>query len=210
VLVGYAFFRMSTEDGHHRYPSILLFGGPGSGKGTQGSALGTLPGVFHCSSGDIFRALKADDPNKKKVDEYSEAGQLVPDELTIEIWANQMKSWVADGTYNPETDLLLLDGIPRNVSQSEVLEQHIDVLTLIYLDCADPEVLVERIKHRALASGRQDDADENVIRERLKTYEDQTAPILGFYDEALIYRVQATQSPLAVLCDIVAKLKQFA
>jgi len=200
---------MSTEEGHHTsYPSILLFGGPGSGKGTQGTALGTLPGFFHCSSGDIFRALKADDPNKKKVDEYSEAGQLVPDELTIEIWANQMKVWVADGTYNPSTDLLILDGIPRNVNQSKVLEAHIEVLSLIYLDCEDPEVLVQRIKHRALASGRTDDADEAVIRERLKTYEQQTAPILDFYDAALIQKINAVQTPLAVMSEVVGTLKE--
>src|SRR5947208_13506017 len=97
------------------YRTMLLFGAPGSGKGTQGKILGTIPGFFHCACGDVFRNLRIDDPLGKVFVEYSSRGLLVPDEPTINLWAKNIKSKTMDGQFHPERDTLILDGIPRNV-----------------------------------------------------------------------------------------------
>ena len=100
-----------------KYRTILMFGAPGSGKGTHGKALGTIPGFFHCACGDVFRSLRPEMPLGKKFLEYSSRGQLVPDEATIELWRQCIENSMQAGRFHPENDTLVLDGIPRNVAQ---------------------------------------------------------------------------------------------
>src|SRR3954463_11149499 len=97
----------------HRYKTILLFGAPGSGKGTQGKIIGTIPGYYHSSTGDIFRSLDLQSEMGRKVWEYSSAGQLVPDELTIKMWKQYILGMELVNQFHPETEILILDGIPR-------------------------------------------------------------------------------------------------
>src|SRR3989454_5839008 len=145
------------------YRTILLFGAPGSGKGTQGKILGSIPGFFHCACGDVFRNLRIDDPLGKVFIEYSSRGQLVPDEPTINLWAKNIQACTLDGEFHPERDTLVLDGIPRNVHQAEMLKDTLDVRAVINLTCADMSKMVERLQRRALRENRLDDANLEVI-----------------------------------------------
>ena len=93
-------------DDSSRYRSILLFGPPGAGKGTQGKILGSVPGFFHLSVGDVFRSIDIGSPNGQQIYKYTSNGQLVPDELTVEIWKKTVDAYVALPTHKPREDLL--------------------------------------------------------------------------------------------------------
>jgi adenylate kinase len=185
-----------------KYRSILLFGAPGAGKGTQGKILGTIPHFVHCSCGDVFRTLRMETPLGKIFLEYSGRGQLVPDAPTIDLWRHYMKDLTQTGRLNPERDLLVLDGIPRNVAQAEILQDVLSVTGVFYLFSKNFESLVARIQRRAMKENRLDDANLDVIRQRLKTYEAETMPVLKFYGRKLVHKIDADQSPAKVLADI--------
>ena len=93
-----------------RYKTILLFGAPGSGKGTQGKILGAIPGFFHSSTGDIFRSLDLQSPTGRTVWEYVSKGKLVPDQLTINIWKQYLQGMELINQFHPETEIIVLDG----------------------------------------------------------------------------------------------------
>ena len=115
-----------------RYPSILMFGCPGSGKGTQGVVLGQMPNLVHLAMGDIFRGLDKESDIGKEFLSYSTKGLLVPDELTVRVWTHHVEKMAASGTYRPDYHVLLLDGIPRTPSQVELLSKLIAVLRVIH------------------------------------------------------------------------------
>lgn len=188
--------------------TVLLFGAPGSGKGTQGRILGTIPGFFHFSCGEVFRSLRPDTELGRIFLEYSSQGRLVPDEPTVELWRRYIADSERTGRYHPESDILVLDGIPRNVRQAELLADTLDVRAVLHLNCADPEQLVQRIQRRALRENRLDDANLEVIRDRLRTYERETRPVLDFYPPDLRHEINAAQSPIAVLMDILQILRR--
>ena len=100
-----------------KFRTILLFGAPGAGKGTQGKILGTIPNFFHCACGDVFRSLKTDSEIGRIFLEYSSRGELVPDETTIDLWNEFIHSMTKAHRFHPDDDTLVLDGIPRNVHQ---------------------------------------------------------------------------------------------
>ena len=185
-----------------KYRTLLLLGAPGAGKGTQGKILGTIPNFFHCACGDVFRSLSAADPLGRTFIEYSSRGQLVPDEPTIELWQQFIHSCVKGGRFHPEQDTLVLDGIPRNVHQAEMLSDALDVKAVVYLHCTNFKALVERLQKRALKENRLDDANLDVIRDRFKTYDKQSRPVLKFYGKKLLHRVDSTKTPLKVLRDV--------
>jgi adenylate kinase len=185
-----------------KYRTILLFGAPGAGKGTQGKILGAIPQFFHCACGDVFRSLRPDNELGRLFLDYSSRGQLVPDDATVQLWRQSIHAKVRSGQFQPETDTLVLDGIPRNPAQAQLLQESIDLQAIINLVCPDPARLVERLQRRALHENRLDDAHLDVIRSRLDTYERQTKPLLDFYGPDRIYPVDATQTPVRVLRDI--------
>ncbi|MFO1476464.1 MAG: nucleoside monophosphate kinase [Verrucomicrobiota bacterium] len=185
-----------------KYRTILLFGAPGAGKGTQGKILGTIPRFFHCACGDVFRTLTPETPIGKIFVDYSSRGELVPDEPTIELWRQSIEANTRAGRFHPEQDILVLDGIPRNPHQAEMLKETLDVIAIFYLRCTNLESLVHRMQRRALKENRLDDAHLDVIRQRLKTYEKETKPLLNFYGKKLVHRINADQSPAKVLTDI--------
>ncbi len=188
-----------------RRPAILILGAPGSGKGTQGKVLGTIPRFFHCACGDVFRSLDTRTELGQKFVEYSSKGELVPDELTIELWKAQISNWADSHLYHPDADTLVLDGIPRNTKQAEILEQYIDVQQVFHLSCPDREELARRMRKRALRENRMDDASDEVIEQRIKTYEAETKPILDFYPDSIRTDINAAQAPANVLKDILDK-----
>jgi adenylate kinase len=185
---------------------MLLFGMPGSGKGTQGRALGCLPGFLHVSSGDVFRQLHKAGQLGKEVDKYTSLGRLVPDDLTVKIFFNHMDVLSRKGQFDPQCQMILADGIPRTFGQARILDDKLDILRIFYLKLQSDDEAVERIKHRALAEGRADDADESVIRDRLNTFYRQTADALRFYDESIVCEINATESPVQVLADLTREI----
>ncbi len=185
-----------------KYRSILLFGAPGAGKGTQGKVLGVIPNFFHCACGDVFRNLRPDSALGKVFIEYSSRGQLVPDETTIELWRQNIENTTQIGRFHPEQDTLVLDGIPRNVHQAEILRDTLKVVAVFYLKSSDEKKLIARIQRRAIKENRLDDANLAVIRERLKVYDKETKPVLNFYGRKLVHNINADQSPAKVLADI--------
>jgi adenylate kinase len=203
---------MSSPDASlpKKYRTILLFGAPGSGKGTQGKILGAIPNLFHFACGDAFRNLRIEDPMGRLFIEYSSKGQLVPDEPTIGLWANNIKASTVKGEFNAAHDTLVLDGIPRNVSQAKMLRDTIDVKAVFFLSCSDQTKMIERLQRRALRENRLDDANLEIIKKRLETYERETEPVLEFYGPSLVRTIDATQSPLEVLrqiLDVIAKIQ---
>jgi adenylate kinase len=185
-----------------KYKTFLLFGAPGSGKGTQGQVLGKLPGFFHCACGDVFRALDLNSELGKAFLNYSSKGELVPDELTVQLWQNQIDVNVKTKRFDPEHTYLVLDGIPRNVSQAKLMADKLDVLRVFHLTCPDRKKLYERLKRRALKDNRIDDANEEVIKKRLDVYEKESRPVLDFYGPDRVTKIDATHTPVKVLDDI--------
>jgi adenylate kinase len=189
--------------------TILLFGAPGSGKGTQGKILGTIPNFYHCACGDVFRNLNADSRLGRVFLEYSSRGELVPDEATVDLWRNNIQANTMLGRFNPERDTVVLDGIPRNASQAQMLQGTLDVRALLHLTCPEMNKMVERLQRRALRDNRLDDANLDVIRNRLQVYDHETKPVLDFYGPDVVHNIDATQTPVEVLRDIlrvIAKL----
>jgi len=189
-----------------RYKTVLLFGAPGSGKGTQGKILGAIPGFYHSATGDIFRSLDLQSEMGRVFWQYSSRGELVPDEITVKLWRNYMNGMEMINQFHSETEILVLDGIPRNKAQAELLDQTIDVVKVIYLVCADMKKMIERLRRRALKENRFDDANDKVIQHRLEVYERDTRPVLEHYPADKIAKVDATMNQLAVLSEIIKVL----
>jgi len=187
-----------------------MFGAPGSGKGTHGKILGTIPGFFHCACGDVFRNLRPDTELGKIFIEYSSRGRLVPDSPTVELWRKTIDGNTQTGRFHPAADTLVLDGIPRNVDQAKILKDTLDVVAVFYLSSAKKENLIARLQRRALKDNRLDDANLDIIRQRLKTYEKETRPVLKFYGKKLVHHINTDSSPVqtfAKILKLVAKLK---
>jgi adenylate kinase len=191
-----------------KYRTYLIFGAPGSGKGTQGLTLGTIPGFFHCACGDVFRSIDTRTPLGQAFLEYSSKGQLVPDEITVELWRVRIQHCVDSHEFKPEMDYLILDGIPRNISQAKLLEPFLDVRKVFHLSCPDRSKLVARLKKRALRDNRLDDANEEVIHKRLETYEKESKPLLDHYGADLTMQIDATEPPLLVLNRVVTAIAE--
>ena len=191
-----------------KYRTILLFGAPGAGKGTQGKILGNIPNFYHCACGDVFRNLTAESEVGQVFLEYSSRGELVPDEPTVELWQQFIGNIKRAGRFNQETDTLVLDGIPRNVHQAEMLQDTLDVRAVFFIRCPNLNKLVERLQRRALRENRLDDANLQIIRHRLKTYERETKPVLNFYGKSVVHKIDSTQTPGKVLADILRHINK--
>lgn len=185
-----------------RYASILMFGGPGSGKGTQGVVLGRMPNLIHLAMGDVFRGLDPESEIGREFRSYSTRGKLVPDELTVRVFRHHIEERRGANEIDPEYHTLILDGIPRTVQQVELLQDVIAVKRIIHLMMADRDALIARLMKRASKQNRPDDADRAIIEERIEVYERETRPVLEKYSKKVVARVNADQPPLAVLRDV--------
>jgi adenylate kinase len=189
-----------------KYTTYLLFGAPGSGKGTQGKTLGSIPRFYHCPCGDVFRSIDTRSNVGKAFLDYSSKGQLVPDEITVELWKEAIEAAVDGHKFKPDIDTLVLDGIPRNANQAQIMEALIDVKKVFHLSCPNRETLFARLKKRALKDNRLDDANEEVIQRRLAIYDEESKPVLEHYSKDRVCMVDATQPPAKVLFDILAQM----
>ena len=187
------------------YRAILLFGLPGSGKGTQGKILAAIPGFFHSASGDMFRGLDPACDAARTIQQYMTRGELVPDEFTVNLWQQHIATHQAAGRFDPTQQILVLDGIPRSVNQARLLEGTIQVVKIIHL-AADPDAMVARIRGRALKQNRVDDGREEVIRRRMQVYERETRPLLAHYPASVRADIDALKTPFEVLRAILEAL----
>lgn len=159
---------------------IVLFGPPGSGKGTQAEVLAEKFQLKHVSTGDLFRYnMKNDTKLGIEAKSYIDKGNLVPDELTTEMLKDELQR-------NSDQKGFILDGYPRTTSQAEALDALLEELFQTTVDTTlalyvEDEVLVQRILKRSIDSGRSDDADENIIRNRIKEYYEKTAVVSEYY-----------------------------
>jgi adenylate kinase len=193
---------------YHKYRTILLFGMPGSGKGTQGAVLGQLPDLVHVSMGDVFRKIPKYGQFGREIERYTSKGALVPDDLTVRIWERHIKILEMQELLLPGQHTLILDGLPRNYTQAERLEHVLDVIQIFHLVITDIVRAGERLKARALRENRLDDMNEEVIKRRLQTYYDETFRTLSFYPPELVFEVDAGQSPIDVLRDIIVRMSE--
>jgi adenylate kinase len=181
--------------------AILLFGYPGSGKGTQGKLLSALPGFRHVAMGDILRGLTAQNPLFNEVQTYLRAGNLVPDELCLDLFRNHVESLKPD----PD-DFLLVDGVPRNARQVELLNKFVKVIKIFKLSVYNEQLVIDRLRKRALAQGRADDASDSVIQHRLDVYRRETESCIRTYPGTILTRIHANQPIFDVHFDIMHAL----
>jgi adenylate kinase len=159
--------------------NIVLFGPPGSGKGTQAVHLEEKYGLVHLSTGDIFRAnIKGETELGKLAKSYMDAGNLVPDEVTIKM----LESVVSTHT-DPKG--FIFDGFPRTNAQATALDAFLEgigtsITVMLSLEVEDEELKV-RLKGRAITSGRPDDGNPEVIAKRIAVYKEETAPVINYY-----------------------------
>jgi len=191
----------SLEPLPEKYKAVIFIGAPGCGKGTQGAILGTIPRFYHFSMGDAFRSMDTRTPIGQEFVAYSRRGELVPDELTNRYFKTQIDARAALHMFKPDIDVLILDGIPRNVDQARLVEQHIEVIQLFHLSCPDRDELVTRIRKRSLKEGRIDDASEEVIKRRIRTYEAETKDLLDYFGDRCV-NINANQAPVKVTHDV--------
>lgn len=159
--------------------NLALFGPPGAGKGTQSDLIVEKYSLIHISTGDLLRAeMKANTPLGIKLQYKMDHGILVPDEIVIEMILKKIEQ-------NFDSAGFIFDGFPRTINQAEVFDImlkpfNMSVSGMLSLEVETKE-LVSRIKNRGLISGRPDDQDEEIIMNRIKQYQEKTAPVKEFY-----------------------------
>jgi adenylate kinase len=181
--------------------AILLFGYPGSGKGTQGQILAALPGFHHVAMGDILRGLTAAHPLYAPIRERITKGNLVPDEMVMELFASHLQSLKL-----PVTDFVIVDGIPRSKRQVELLNRVVEVIKIFKLSIYDENIVIDRLRRRAAAQNRLDDASDTVIQHRLEVYRSETESSINSYPGTILTRIQANQPVFDVHLDIISAL----
>jgi adenylate kinase len=189
--------------------NLILFGPPGSGKGTQAAKLVEKYQLIHISTGDLFRyEMSNDTPLGLQAKAFMAQGQLVPDEVTIGMMRNKVD-------LHPTAQGFIFDGFPRTIPQAEALdtllaEKNTAISGLTELKVDDAEI-VDRIKKRGLTSGRADDNDETIIRKRITVYKNETTPVFDFYNAQhkshSVAGVGSIDAIFEQLCNIIDEMK---
>lgn len=159
--------------------NLILFGPPGSGKGTQSEKLIAKYGLKHLSTGDLLRSeINRQTPLGKEAQNFMDKGQLVPDEVVIGMISSALDN-------NPNAKGFLFDGFPRTAAQAEALDKLLDlrnapIAVMLALEVSEAE-LIKRLLKRGETSGRSDDNNEGVIRARITEYHNKTAVVADYY-----------------------------
>ena len=187
--------------------NIVIFGAPGSGKGTQSERIVEKYGINHISTGDVLRAeIKNGTELGKTAKGYIDQGQLIPDELMIDILASVFDSF-------EDSKGVIFDGFPRTIAQAEALKKMLaergqDVSVMVDLEVPEDELMVRLIK-RGKDSGRADD-NEETIKKRLHVYHSQTAPLIDWYKNEKKYQhingLGTMEGIFAEICEAIDKL----
>ena len=186
--------------------SIILLGLPGTGKSTLARALAELPEFVHFDAGHTLRSTAPDSPVGRLVHPLLEQGSLVPDDLVVRVWQENIQSRIDRAHFDPQRQTLLLDGIPRTPAQAHLMRVSTTVLRTIYLACDDESILIDRLLKRGQRHGRPDDADESRIRRRLDLHRREVLPLLDL-DPTNISRLNACRPALEVLTDLATTLR---
>ena len=187
--------------------NVVIFGAPGSGKGTQSERIVEKYGINHISTGDVLRAeIKNGTELGKTAKGYIDQGQLIPDELMIDILASVFDSF-------KDSKGVIFDGFPRTIAQAEALKKMLaergqDVSVMVDLEVPEDELMVRLIK-RGKDSGRADD-NEETIKKRLHVYHSQTAPLIDWYKNEKKYQhingLGTMEGIFAEICEAIDKL----
>ena len=187
--------------------NIVIFGAPGSGKGTQSERIVEKYGINHISTGDVLRAENKNGTELGKTAKgYIDQGQLIPDELMIDILASVFDSF-------KDSKGVIFDGFPRTIAQAEALKKMLaergqDVSVMVDLEVPEDELMVRLIK-RGKDSGRADD-NEETIKKRLHVYHSQTAPLIDWYKNEKKYQhingLGTMEGIFAEICEAIDKL----
>lgn len=167
--------------------NLILFGPPGSGKGTQSKKLVEKYGLVHLSTGDLLRAeIAKKTPLGVEAKKLIDKGQLVPDEMVVGIIDNCLEE-------NKDAKGFLFDGFPRTVNQAKSLDKLLalrktEIDSVLFLN-VDYEELVKRILNRGKTSGRPDDSDEEIVRKRFTIYQRDTEPVANYYHEKDLLKI---------------------
>ena len=170
-----------SQSKNNKMKHLILFGPPGSGKGTQAKQLEQKYNMIHISTGDLFRyEIGNNTALGIEAKSYMNDGNLVPDSVTIGMLKNKVNK-------HPEANGFIFDGFPRTIPQAEALdafleERNENISGLISLKVDDEEI-IKRLLERGKTSGRPDDSNEGVIRDRINVYNDQTSPVYDYYDK---------------------------
>lgn len=166
--------------------NVVLFGPPGAGKGTQSEILLKRYGLVHLSTGDIFRYhIKNATELGLQAKAFMDKGELVPDSLTISMLESEVQK-------QQDPKGFIFDGFPRTSAQAEALDVFLlsrgtAITCMLALEVGEEE-LIKRLLNRATTSGRADDADESIVRNRIAVYNRETAPVAGYYQGCGKYR----------------------
>lgn len=185
--------------------NIILFGPPGSGKGTQAVKIAEKYHLVHISTGDLFRyEMSNDTPLGLEAKAYVSRGELVPDAVTIGMLKNKMEM-------HPDANGFIFDGFPRTIPQAEALDQLMNekgfvISCLLSLEVNEDEI-VKRILSRGATSGRADDNDESIIRNRINVYRQETSPVYDYYQNRelanTIYGIGSIEDIYENLCSVI-------
>lgn len=189
--------------------NVVLFGPPGAGKGTQAVKVAEAFQLVHLSTGDVFRYnIKNGTELGELAKTYIDAGKLVPDEVTVNMLKGEMEK-------NKDANGFIFDGFPRTIPQAEALDAllkdyNAKINGIVSLEVNEEE-LIARLKNRALTSGRTDDADENIIKNRIQVYKNETFPLKEYYEDRgiveVINGIGTIEHIFSDICAAISKLK---
>jgi adenylate kinase len=184
--------------------NIILFGKPGAGKGTQAVFLRDHFNLIHISTGDVFRYnIKNQTPLGIMAKQYMDNGDLVPDEVTIQMLESEVDK-------QPDVAGFIFDGFPRTISQAEALDGFLSkkdmaIAATLALD-VDEDILVSRLLSRGKDSGRADDQDEEKIRNRFAEYNEKTAPLIAYYKAQEKFHAIDGSRPIEAIADHLTRI----
>lgn len=187
--------------------NLILFGPPGSGKGTQAGKIQEIFDLHHISTGDMFRSeIKGETELGLLAKSYTDKGELVPDEVTVNMLKKRVEA-------HPNVAGFIFDGFPRTIAQAEALdtmlaEKNDAITALIELDVPAEELMI-RLMNRAKTSGRADDADPQIIKNRIQVYRQNTKPVADYYNnQDKAHRVKGVGSIQEITENVANKLKE--
>ncbi len=187
-----------------KYKSIIIFGAPCTGKGTQARLLAKTGKYFHFSAGDIFRSLGSKTEIGKKISKLINKGEFVPDSLAAKLIKKSIKNLIYKKKYIPEKQILILDGFPRNIKQIKFLKRVFNIIKIVHIR-SNNKLLIIRMKKRIIKEKREDDR-EDVINNRLDIYKKETLPVLNKFDKKLIINIDGSENVKKVHKNIIKVL----
>ena len=187
-----------------KYQAILMLGAPGIGKSTYSKEIIKDGGYFMFSTGEMFRNLDPSTEIGAKVKEIINSGDLVDDETAVALAKETLNRYVSEGKFDPENEIILLDGIPRTIPQVEMVKEFLDIKQVVDYYVNNEQILIDRIMDRG--EGRVDDSNEEIVRKRIDKYNHATAPLMQEYPEEIICKINGSQTILEVVAELKKKI----